>query len=153
MADDITRICCEILVVLSLCSVYLGLLSVTAAISDPFGTDIIDFAEQQLEQKLYMDIRLLTEFRNSPTKVPIPQGPPVPPPEHSHKHAAAAAAVAACPDVAAVAVDGVPPVPAAPQIAGRVDSFAPAALAAKVVPWERCEIPWGIAARTPAAQQ
>lgn len=78
LADSGLAIGCEILFTCSIAMVYLGLLSMTAVIADPFGEDIIDLPASHMQQQLWRGCSVFDALREVPSKFTIHRPPPPP---------------------------------------------------------------------------
>merc|ERR1719420_1648209 len=58
LADTNLQICCQAVAMFCLCTVYLGVLSLTAVIQDPFGDDILDFPFPEMQRMLARGCKL-----------------------------------------------------------------------------------------------
>jgi predicted membrane chloride channel (bestrophin family) len=66
LATSPLAVACETTFHICLSMVYLGLLSMTAVIADPFGDDVIDFPAAQMQQQLWRGCCLIDAMRQLP---------------------------------------------------------------------------------------
>lgn len=66
LAEGWLTVACEVPHTFVICSLYLGLLEITAAVADPFGDDIIDIPAAQLSKELWEGCSALEELGGLP---------------------------------------------------------------------------------------
>lgn len=71
LATSPLAVACESTFHVCLSMVYLGLLSMTAVIADPFGDDVIDFPAAQMQQQLWRGCCLIDAMRQLPEEMKV----------------------------------------------------------------------------------